>query len=429
MVENLAHPPLPCRASPPQGGRSASGALTKQSNHRVPHVPRLFGRQKRSIESPPLRGRWPAGQRGVTLLAALMLFLATATIVHAQTSLGLGNAEPGAGPSTFVMHYLPWLQPVISFINAKQQEFYRALTAALKGMKTDTWQLWWLVGISFLYGIFHAAGPGHGKAVISAYMIANETELKRGVLISFMSAFLQGGTALLVTGAGFLVLRGTVFTMNDATKWLEVASFAAIMVFGLYLLYRKTRSLFRRPLLNFGTPELALAGGGHHLHDHDQPDHDHSHQHHHGHLHNHGHDHGHSHAHAHAYSGEVCEVCGHSHAPTPDLVAGETFSLTDAWSAIVAVGLRPCTGALFVLTFSFLNGLYLGGLLSVFAMSLGTAITVSILATLSVVAKDFALKFMNSGSGKMRLANAIEIAGALVVTFFGFTFLMASLQA
>ena len=359
---------------------------------------------------------------------AALLVLSTATFAHAQTSLGLGNAEPGAGPSNFVMQYLPWLHPVTAFINAKQQEFYRALSGALRAMKTDAWQLWWLVGVSFLYGVFHAAGPGHGKAVISAYMIANETELKRGVLISFMSAFLQGATAFLVTGAGFLVLRGTVFTMNDATKWLEVASFAAIMAFGLYLLYRKTRSLFRRAVLNFGAPELALAGaGGHDTHDHhhhEQHDHDHG-RHHHSHVHQHGHEHTHSHAH----SEEVCEVCGHAHAPTPDLVAGERFSLADAWSAIVAVGLRPCTGALFVLTFSFLNGLYLGGLLSVLAMSLGTAITVSILATLSVTAKDFVLRFMSSGSGRMRLANAIEITGAVVVTLFGFTFLMASLQA
>jgi ABC-type nickel/cobalt efflux system permease component RcnA len=364
-------------------------------------------------------------------VAAAALF-AFATLAHAQTSLGLGNAEPGAGPSTFVMHYMPWFQPVISFINAKQQEFYRALTAALRGMKTDPWQLGWLVGISFLYGIFHAAGPGHGKAVISAYMIANETELKRGVVISFMSAFLQGATAVLVTAAGFLVLRGTVFTMNDATKWLEVASFAAIMVFGLYLLYRKMRGMFARPILAFPEPGLVLAGGAHHVHEeadhrHAHHEHEHDHGHHHGHLHHHGHNHAHSHQHA--FAGEVCEVCGHAHAPTPDLVAGETFSIADAWSAIVAVGLRPCTGALFVLTFSFLNGLYLGGLLSVAAMSLGTAITVTVLATLSVTAKDFALKFMNAGSSRMRLANTIEIAGALVVTLFGFTFLMASLQA
>ncbi|WP_374989900.1 nickel/cobalt transporter [Rhizobium sp. TH2] len=351
----------------------------------------------------------------------IVALFATATLAHAQSSLGLGNTEPGAQPSAFVMAYMPWLQHVLTFINARQQEFYRALTASLKAMRTDVWQLWWLVGVSFLYGVFHAAGPGHGKAVISSYMIANETELKRGVLISFMSAFLQGATAVLVTGAGFLILRGTTFTMTDAAKWLEVLSFAAIMAFGLYLLYRKTRGMLRRPVLNFAGPELALAGGSHHDH------HDHHHSHH-DHLHHHAHDHGHA-QHFHAHSGEVCEVCGHSHAPTPDLVAGEKFSLMDAWSAIVAVGLRPCTGAIFVLTFSFLNGLYLGGLLSVLTMSLGTAITVSALATLSVTAKDFALKFLDSGSGRVRLANAIEILGAICVTLFGFTFLMASLQA
>ena len=365
----------------------------------------------------------PAGQRGVSpanrVIIGLILFFATATLAHAQSSLGLGNAEPGTDPSGFVMAYMPWLQPVLSFINAKQQEFYRALSAALKAMRADAWQLWWLVGVSFLYGVFHAAGPGHGKAVISSYMIANETELKRGVLISFMSAFLQGATAILVTGAGFLILRGTTFTMTDAAKWLEVLSFAAIMAFGLYLLYRKTRGMFRRPALNFAGPELALAGGS------PSSGHDH-----HGHAHHHHHDaHDHGHAHHHAHAGEVCEVCGHAHAPTPDLVAGDRFSLADAWSAIVAVGLRPCSGALFVLTFSFLNGLYLGGILSVVAMSLGTAITVSVLATLAVTAKDFALRFAGAGSGSMRIANTIEILGALGVTLFGFTFLMASLQA
>ena len=82
-----------------------------------------------------------------------------------------------------------------------------------------------------------------------------------------------------------------------------------------------------------------------------------------------------------------------------------------------------------MLTFSFLNGLYLGGILSVVAMSFGTAITVSILATLAVTAKDFALRFAGSGSGSMRIANTIEILGAVCVTLFGFTFLMASLQA
>ena len=83
-------------------------------------------------------------------------------------------------------------------------------------------------------------------------------------------------------------------------------------------------------------------------------------------------DHGHSHG-----PGEVCDTCGHAHAPDPSMLKGDRFALREAWSAIIAVGLRPCSGALIVLSFALLNGLYLGGVLSVFAMSIGTAITVS----------------------------------------------------
>jgi ABC-type nickel/cobalt efflux system permease component RcnA len=287
-------------------------------------------------------------------------------------------------------------------------------------MRSDGWQVGWLVAISFLYGVFHAAGPGHGKAVISSYMIANETELRRGVLISFLSAFMQGATAILVTGAGFLILRGTTFTMTDAAKWLEVASFGMIVVFGFYLLFRKLRGLMPSPSLQLASGgALALAGVGHdHGHDHEHCDHGHGHK-----LHGH-HDHDHP---AHA-AGQVCEVCGHAHVPTPDMVSGDRFSLMDAWGAITAVGLRPCSGALLVLTFSFLNGLYMGGVLSVLAMSIGTAITVSILATIAVTAKDTALKFAGGGAFGGVVANTIEIGGAVVVILFGLVLLLASLQ-
>ena len=66
------------------------------------------------------------------------------------------------------------------------------------------------------------------------------------------------------------------------------------------------------------------------------------------------------------------------------MLKGETFDWREAWSAIIAVGLRPCSGALIVLSFALLNGLYIGGVLSVLAMSVGTAITVSALATIAV---------------------------------------------
>ena len=89
------------------------------------------------------------------------------------------------------------------------RELEPALTAALKAMKDDPVKVLGLVGLSFAYGVFHAAGPGHGKAVISSYMIANETELKRGIAISLVASLAQGLTAILLVGAAYLFLRGT----------------------------------------------------------------------------------------------------------------------------------------------------------------------------------------------------------------------------
>jgi nickel/cobalt transporter (NicO) family protein len=136
------------------------------------------------------------------------------------------------------------------------------------------------------------------------------------------------------------------------------------------------------------------------------------------------HDHDHHHN-----DGEVCETCGHSHAPDPKLLSGDRFDWRTAWSAVAAVGLRPCTGALIVLTFAFLNGLWAGGILSVFAMALGTGITVAILATIAVTAKNWAVAFAGDGRMGNRVHATIEIAGAALVFLLGLLLLTASLSA
>jgi len=340
---------------------------------------------------------------GLTFAVLAVVFLLSPTLALAGSSLGIGTAEPSFQTTGTFGGFL-------AFINLEQQSFYRLLTDSLKAMRTDPWALSSLVGLSFAYGVFHAAGPGHGKAVISSYMIANETELKRGVLISFASSFLQGGTALLVVGAAYLVLRGTSISMTNATDAFERLSFASIIAFGVWLLYRKLRSLLARAPVMATTPDGQMVMVE---------------AHHHGHEHHYHHDHSH---HAHA-EGEICETCGHSHAPSPDLVKGDTFSLREAWSAVIAVGLRPCSGALLVLTFSLLNGLYLGGFLSVLAMSFGTALTVSALATLAVTAKGFAVRYAGTKGTGVGVGNAIEIAGALFVILMGATLLAASMTA
>jgi nickel/cobalt transporter (NicO) family protein len=343
------------------------------------------------------------------VIAAVLLPAAA----HAGSPLGIGTAEPTFNTGGFGGPFLAW-------VNLQQQTFYRALTEALVAMRSDPWKLWTLVTLSFTYGIFHAAGPGHGKAVISSYMIANEIQLRRGILISFISSFLQGATALLAVGAAYLVLRGTSISLTNATDFLEKMSYLLVALFGAWLLVRKLRSLFAsRPAHASApalAPALAFAAPGHH-------DHAHLHLHdHHGHDH---HDHGHSHAHG---AADFCEECGHAHMPSPQSLGGERFSLREAFSAVFAVGLRPCSGAIIVLTFSLLNGLYLGGVLSVLAMSIGTAITVSALAIIAVSAKGLAVRMAGEGSLAVKLGTTIEIAGAFFVMAVGIILFLATQQ-
>ncbi|TPL81007.1 nickel/cobalt transporter [Mesorhizobium sp. B2-3-14] len=375
----------------------------------------------------------PSLRLAVGLLALAFAMMHFANAAHAQSSLGIG-VNDGMAPTTGPFaHILMW-------INLRQQEFYRALATAMKAMRQDNSKIWILIGLSFAYGIFHAAGPGHGKAVISSYMVANEVALKRGILLSFVSALLQGLTATLVMLLAYFVLRGTTISMTDAAWFMEIMSFALVTLFGAWLLWRKLgpavlRLFGKGPAYSLSAAHAGHSHAGHSHGAHDHAAHAHSHA-----LHGHGdHDHGHGHshdhyghgAHDHAHhdhaSGEVCDTCGHSHAPDPALLSGDRFDWRTAWSAVAAVGIRPCSGALIVLSFALLNGLWLGGLLSVLAMSIGTAITVSALATLAVTAKNWAVYFAGDGRMGNRIHSIVEIGGAAFVFLFGLLLLSASL--
>jgi len=360
---------------------------------------------------------------------------------HAASSLGIGTNE-AVLPST------GYFFGVLNWINAQQQGFYRQLTGAMKSMRDGGSGAWLLVGLSFAYGIFHAAGPGHGKAVISSYMLANEVALRRGIMLSFVSAFLQAATAIVVMTLVYFLLRGTSISMTDATYFLEVSSYVLITLFGAWLLWKKAgvklvARISGRPAHSLSAAVAhahshshghSHAHGAGHTHNHDGNHHAHSHAEahaHHDHAHDsahHGRTHGHGHDHAHHSHGpgEVCESCGHSHAPDPAMLSGDRFDWRTAWTAVAAVGIRPCSGALIVLTFAFLNGLWVAGIASVLAMALGTAITVSALAIMAVTAKNWAVAIAGDGRAGNRIHNVIEIGGALFIFLIGLTLLAAT---
>ena len=279
------------------------------------------------------------------------------------------------------------------YILAKQAEFYRMLSGTIRAAKTDGSAAYTLMGISFLYGIFHAAGPGHGKAVISSYLVANNETWKRGVILSFASAILQAFVAIAIVGIAAALLGATAKAMGNAVRVIEIVSYGLIVLIGLRLLWVKGRAL------------IALLRGSaahhHHHHDHAHHHHDHSHDHHH-----HDHD-------------DEGHAWGHAHAPEPSELTGRDW-LKRGLAAVVAVGLRPCSGAIIVLVFALAQGLFAIGIASTFAMGLGTAITVALIATLAVGARGLAARFAKAKPGAGMIAlRALETAAAVVIVLFG----------
>ena len=147
-----------------------------------------------------------------------------------------------------------------AWLLGQESRFYLALTHAVHATKASAGGVFALVGLSFAYGVFHAAGPGHGKAVITSYMVSNEAALRRGLLIALLAAVLQGAIATALVGIAIYVFNATAPRMTAAAEAIELASYGCIVTLGLYLCWRKGRSLVAAIAPAPVTARLALAG-------------------------------------------------------------------------------------------------------------------------------------------------------------------------
>ena len=323
------------------------------------------------------------------------------------------SARGGTGPE--------WLSGFFGQVSIWQSHFYRQLTHAVRAWQQDGHAAWTLIGLSFAYGVFHAMGPGHGKAVITAYVLANRQTARNGALLAMLSALVQALVAIAMVLVLAAVLNVTAATMNQATWWLEAVSYAVITALGAYLVWtRAVRPLWRRGA-PAGEPHAHHAHADTHVHVHaDAPSHasagGHSHRHHHEaapvHLHHHDHVHD-----------DTCG-CGHAHVPDPALVSGP-LNLRRAWSAIAAVGLRPCSGAIIVLVFALSQDFLFAGIASALAMGLGTGLTVAALACLAVGAGALAERIGRSGGSRWLgpLRYGIQALAAIAVLLLGISLL------
>lgn len=377
-----------------------------------------------------------------TLLAAATLLAVIATSAFAQTTpnrspLGVpmpaqaqGGAmteRPAAPPrATASVFQRAWY-----WILETQQQFNRSMAAAVRQMKTENplAAALTLIAIAFGYGVLHAAGPGHGKAVISAYVLANEQTVRRGIALSFLSALFQALSAIVFVGILAVALNQTSLQMRTTESTIETLSWGFVALIGAYLLWRQSRPLFNSAPASHGDASAA--------HDHAHAHHTHTHRHEHAH-HGHG-DHGQHHAHSHNHNGGATDHvhhhdasgtcgCGHSHMPAPEALQGP-WSWRTALPIALSVGIRPCTGAILLLIFALSQGMFWAGVLGTFAMSLGTAIAVSVLAALAVGSRNFAASFGGPQSPwAWRIQTGAGLIGAFFVFALGALFFVASLQ-
>lgn len=351
---------------------------------------------------------------GLIRIAVAVVALALVAGLFALVSQAGGTPEAPPAPrhpfAAGASEAAPSATGIGGTILAVQSVFYTRMIAALQAFSSDKAAMWTLIGLSFAYGIFHAAGPGHGKAVISGYLVADgRRSMRRGLGLAFASSLLQAVSAIVIVGTAVLALKATAASVNATAGMIERASFLLVAIVGLVVLWRKagrlTTLLHPPPAAPAGTVDslfggLALPPAGK------------------------------------AASGRfraetvetgdtpaACEdascraggLCGHIHLLTPaDLK--QIHSTREMAMVALSAGLRPCSGAIIVLVFAFAQGLPASGVAAVFAMALGTFITVGALAGLAVFAKRLATRVAGgTGAHGARAIAVLEVlAGALV---------------
>jgi nickel/cobalt transporter (NicO) family protein len=323
-----------------------------------------------------------------------------AVVAALLAMFALGVHSASAQIVAFGSPHEPVVGGVAGWVLAKQALFYRALAGMIRSVKRDGFALGGLMGISFVYGMFHAAGPGHGKAVISSYLLANEETWRRGITLSFAAAAMQSLTAVSIVGIAAVLLGATAKIMGDTVRVIEIVSYGLMVLLGARLLWVKGRSFISAVHALKAEPENTKSHCNH--------------------------------THAPRQSGAHCHQHSPHHEDEPDILPWghvhgpelQELSGPGGWrrglSAIVAVGMRPCSGAIIVLVFALAQGLFWAGVVSTFVMGFGTAITVTAIATLSVGAKALAKRVASrpTGYGDV-IIRAIEFAAAGLVLAFG----------
>jgi ABC-type nickel/cobalt efflux system permease component RcnA len=212
------------------------------------------------------------------------------------------------------------------------------------------------LAVAFFLGAAHALTPGHGKAIVAAYLAGSRGRIQDAVFLGTVVTMTH--TATVFALGLFTLYASTRVSLDRIYPWLALLSGVLVMVIGAWLLWRRWRSR--------------------------------------GHSHEHGHPHGHEHTHDHRH-----------HPETPG--KGSLVSLG------ISGGLVPCPEALVVLMISISLRRVGIGLAVLVSFSLGLAVVLISIGVAMVVAAPMVRRL----SGEGRWLRALPVISAAVVTVLG----------
>ena len=276
--------------------------------------------------------------------------------------------------------WLYWSQILLQSV-LWQKDLHRQMTQLLQQVAEQPHQAGIsLVIFSLIYGVLHALGPGHGKVVIATFLATHPSRVRTSIRLTLLASLLQGSVAIVLVTVMLVLLKTSSRQLHLSSFWLEKGSYLLVIGLGVMIGYRALRALWLalRPRL---APVFRAF----------QPQHQHD---------------------------EHCG-CGHAHLPTPQQMNGNVSWKTQML-VVVSMGLRPCSGAIMMLLFAKVIGVYGWGILSAAAMALGTALTISAIGLLVQQARSVAQRLAQPGAGIMRLLIPIlALTGSLILIVVG----------
>ena len=295
----------------------------------------------------------------ITLI--IILFIAFVSIGYAQDNPFFTKEGPEENKQVSSPELPEFIQKLSNEINNLQRELNNSLSTLSRKIneEEDFGILFLLLGIALLYGFIHALGPGHGKIIIVSYALSNPLKAKQGILLGIFIAVIHTLSAIFLVSILYFILKSTYSGYSqEPKKIIFLVSYGLIACMGAFLIV-KTIIV------------------------------------------------------------DILKLNKKSWNSKTKIDERQNKIQNLILPAFI-IGLVPCEGAILILIFSISINAYLLGIMLTAAMSLGMALTISIIGIITIYSKKGVLKLVSAKTGIVKtISIVIQIIGAVLILLFG----------